>query len=702
MWIKEVSIRNLLCFRTIDLKFRKGTIGIFGPNGSGKTTIINLIYAAITNDFSRFEAFTKDQLTNEDMGRKDAAFVRVIFEHSDEVFDVTRSMVPDKSTMTVGPRSFTSAKEISNELKRVDLDFNVLANTVFKRDMTDFISSTPAKRAEVYKAIMPTQECGQIHKVLNQFLLENKDQMLIDNREELKKSIGENAKQIEELEKKRTEAQGLLLSEDTRIRLKEIVEDWKSEKERKGNLNSAKQKIETTGQQITELSKSKESHESILEDRQKRLNSNKLKLQEIEQNLKATASLKKLHGQRNALLEKKKLAIKQLKELDANVLTTPKRLKERKQVGKELDHLRGELDVSEKAIQHVKSGHLEGGACFLCGQDLGDPQQFVVSLQEKIGKLKISIKDLFDTTKAIDEYLSEKETRDRKREQFQKSRNQHEEMLESMGTLDEPVSDEKIAEMEKWINQSQQYENEVRQATAKLSEINSRISNLEGVKRTVESEVEKLVNNKKKLSKKDYREAIGKRLEHRLRREDIAKWSGELKALRGETDRLRKSIQEIRDRRKSMENFKKIRTIVERVAGVFHWDSLPKITTQSNLKLIEKNINQGLMNFGNPFRVTVVDDFGFDVLFSGKRPRPMASLSVGQRFIFAVAFWPVVSSLDLLVMDEPTANLDAGNRRYLRDALQKLTQSLRDRRQMIMVTHAAELESSFDQVIHLE
>ena len=59
MKINTVTLKNIGPHKDLTVDFKSGLIGILGANGAGKSTLVNSIYAALTNDFSRFGMLQK-------------------------------------------------------------------------------------------------------------------------------------------------------------------------------------------------------------------------------------------------------------------------------------------------------------------------------------------------------------------------------------------------------------------------------------------------------------------------------------------------------------------------------------------------------------------------------------------------------------------------------------------------------------------
>jgi chromosome segregation ATPase len=146
--------------------------------------------------------------------------------------------------------------------------------------------------------------------------------------------------------------------------------------------------------------------------------------------------------------------------------------------------------------------------------------------------------------------------------------------------------------------------------------------------------------------------------------------------------------------------------ILARARDVVHRDGLPQRVAQANLHRMEADINAGLDHFGRPFWVEADTDLTFVAHKPGTPPHAAGLLSGGQKMVLAVSFWNAVASMykadvGMLVLDEPTANLDAANVAGLAEAMAAFTGTVRGRRQLIMVTHADALKSAFDQVVTL-
>jgi DNA repair exonuclease SbcCD ATPase subunit len=202
-------------------------------------------------------------------------------------------------------------------------------------------------------------------------------------------------------------------------------------------------------------------------------------------------------------------------------------------------------------------------------------------------------------------------------------------------------------------------------------------------------------------------EQVERRLaEHAVAEKAIAALEGEAKGVERQLDDKRDQLEELRRRLRKSKRVRRQAQIAASVRELCHPSGLPKVVARANLRRMEGAINEGLGQFGDPFWVETDDNLSFVVHKPGEPPQPARRLSTGQRVVLALSFWPAVASLwsqdlGMLALDEPTANLDEDNRRFLAEALGRMTARVRGRRQLLMVSHDQSLRPAFDQVIDL-
>ena len=152
MKITAIKLKNIWGHADLDVTFGTGVIGIVGPNGSGKSTLVNSIYAALTNDFTRFGKVKADVISNTAQP-KEKSFIQITGEHKGEEFKILRSLRPAKDELVIGEDTYTKALEITDVIcKRLGVSKTIVDSYVFVEqwEMFQFLNQTPAKRAEAF------------------------------------------------------------------------------------------------------------------------------------------------------------------------------------------------------------------------------------------------------------------------------------------------------------------------------------------------------------------------------------------------------------------------------------------------------------------------------------------------------------------------------------------------------------------------
>ena len=114
MYITQVQLRNIGPHRQLDVELQRGLIGLVGSNGAGKSTLVNAIYAALTNDFSRFSNVKSDIITNG--SGKEPSYIRIRGVHRGQDFELTRWLRPNKNDFTIGGVSYAKANEVNDAI----------------------------------------------------------------------------------------------------------------------------------------------------------------------------------------------------------------------------------------------------------------------------------------------------------------------------------------------------------------------------------------------------------------------------------------------------------------------------------------------------------------------------------------------------------------------------------------------------------
>jgi exonuclease SbcC len=118
MHLRSLSLRNYRVYRAVDLEFPDGLVGIYGANGSGKSTIIEGVRYALYGD-SRTD---KWELRSAGVGED--VRVGLVFEHEGNTYEVRRrlkgrNLTPEVEVFLNGQLAAQSAREANGYLARV-------------------------------------------------------------------------------------------------------------------------------------------------------------------------------------------------------------------------------------------------------------------------------------------------------------------------------------------------------------------------------------------------------------------------------------------------------------------------------------------------------------------------------------------------------------------------------------------------------
>jgi len=144
---------------------------------------------------------------------------------------------------------------------------------------------------------------------------------------------------------------------------------------------------------------------------------------------------------------------------------------------------------------------------------------------------------------------------------------------------------------------------------------------------------------------------------------------------------------------------------ISELRGPFHHEEAPRVVSYTYLEQMTAEVNRVLELFQAPFRVDPDDNLSFQARFYDNRTKPAKRLSVGQLVVLSLAFRIAVNStfatqLGLFAPDEPTAGLDASKLECIPAALERLRELSETRGlQVIFVTHHESLMPAFDNVI---
>jgi len=169
-------------------------------------------------------------------------------------------------------------------------------------------------------------------------------------------------------------------------------------------------------------------------------------------------------------------------------------------------------------------------------------------------------------------------------------------------------------------------------------------------------------------------------------------------------EQVRGLISRLRDERVVMRS----RDVLQGVYNEVKPKDLPREVLVSLMQGVGQSMTELCYELGQPFEVTVGNDLEFMIRHPSGRVEPAQRLSCGQGACVSTVFWLVRllsnmgNSLPLLVMDEPSANMDAAAVARFGEMLQKLGPLLVQRNlQVVLTTHHEQLRGCGQQLVNL-
>lgn len=716
MRFTQVVVNNIGPFageRKFD--FNHGTVGIFGANGSGKSTLIDIAYACVTNNFNRF--YDRASLVNNQCGEKEPANVTVRFEHEGVALRMFQDLRKSKFEFQKDKdKVITSRNQAMDILAELGVDCKVLDFCVFKRQpgseknaIDDFLRSTPTARAEAYMILNQTQHCGLIYDTVGDILNHDKEftEEIVDNSDELLAQKGELQAQVHDLTLQKEQAAANLMKTEHLTKARDMLSRagrLERLQARQTTLNDALLQattdLQTARERQAKRQKLLESAEHDVKEYEPRADAARETLAKLAEFEKKRDKVNKLQAQVTALSVEAKGRKK-----PAPPESSPEQVADAKQ---EAVKLRTKLEAAKKTLAVFgKKGMM---SCPTCGQDVAPIKDHLEEMQNDVDNLPGVIQSIDDAVLAYDAAVKATNVFDAWQEGWQKRYDQAEaarvEAAEDFMTfLFTPIDKKELDAIVDAYNLSveavgnqnklvQQSAVEIGRLTEILKAADKNVTdNRDEVKHcTFPAEVLARANQRMK--------------EHNAAEIAIANIDGRLEGITAKIGEFDTEIAQLKAKLARGQKVQRVVKILRRVHEAFHAKALPQRVAEANLALMEGDINKNLELLGEPFWVETAKGLSFMVHKPGEPAHLAEQLSGGQKAVLAMAFWPALNSLyktggGMLVLDEPTANMDSTNQMCLRNALEALSKSVRGRRQVVIVTHAELLKPAFDQVIQL-
>ena len=205
MRIRELSLRNYRVFEEVDLELPARVIGIFGPNGCGKSSIVESI------GFALYGRTRTDKKLIRTHGVLTDAAVRLVFEHGGQPYEVRRTIRGKNhqvdAELFVGDVQLASGvTEVDDEIHRLlRMDHKVFRASVFaeQKQLDAFSEYRPGERKEMVLRLLGIRPVDEARTAARKRARDRKAQA-----EDLAGALPDRAGQEGELERARAAEAG--------------------------------------------------------------------------------------------------------------------------------------------------------------------------------------------------------------------------------------------------------------------------------------------------------------------------------------------------------------------------------------------------------------------------------------------------------------------------------------------------------------
>ncbi len=708
MYFTEVDLRNFGPFRQFATPLSRGTVGVVGDNGRGKSTLVSALYGAVTNDFtSRFSGVKADRV-NTAAGKKDKAYVAATLVHGADSLRIVRWLKgnrPEHELSINGGVIQTNSEKIEEELARLlGVDRRFLDQFVFKGQdqIYDFLSATDAVRSKMFRTLCHTESCAQIHDMLSRALVGDSSLRVevVDDSDDIARLISQLEEEVASLQAARQAQAAALLGDAELAACRLVIRGFEHAELTRGQLARFEEALPALELKFAAAEERVAKCERLLRRARRRARRLRGPAIEAQAALRTWKQYRKQEAERAALLE------------EQAALAAEDRPAPQGDDATDIDALRREFngldDERVNALASLARLDVEGVvACPTCDTPIAALRPRIVQLRKTARTAPRTLASLCARLDEITAYRAARVLHDRWRVGYDARVRANQEALRRLPSSKAPGTSR--AELRQAVADYHAAEDGVTRRGERLALASSRRATLKGhIDHTTKTiNVSRLFIEEFAVDDQELAHARSREAAHLVALEAVAGIVGELRAREQDLARRRDELRTLRRRLKKLRRVRELVDVVSRVRDAAHWNALPNLVAQANLARMEGYINGRLELFGNPFWVEGAENLSLTVHPRGKPPHPAAWLSVGQRVVVATAFWLAVADMagadvGLLALDEPTAHLDQTNQAFMAEAMGTITAAVRDRLQVFVVTHAEGMRPHFDQVVDLE
>jgi DNA repair exonuclease SbcCD ATPase subunit len=685
MILTSLSLSNFRSHRKLVIELKPGITGIIGPNGTGKSSIIEAILFVLTGRLFHDSTKTEAILLGEDTG-----FVTLCFTLNGKAGKLTRHLDISSTFLEYDNKTYKKAgevKEMWDDLLQINSEIIERVIIAKQGRIQQLFSGDQSVREKVFQKIFLVPNTEKIRtSMLKNYIRTCPPIIPLEDMNELWQQKHKITKDIKEIGFQLDEVSRLSEVDLRRLedRLK-FVTNCINEQGKLITLHQAKEGVEV---QLIEI------EEEMVEL------SNQIRgyrLPELERareqmlNIKnQTASRAKLHKSLDNLVARMTATEAQETEAQLDELEH-----EVHKLNMQVMEINMELGSVTKQLSHFSTLHGEAN-CQLCGQSLDSVQGLINTLTKDRNKLQAKLKELKQEHITGAQILDsvQKELEDYKN--VMKQREQITDLLKSFSSTE--FDEVKYNELQDTIAQLRQCQGEILKKQVVRANLESKIA-------LYKEQISKVPTYDKESDPRQEAETLSAKIAHLV--EDLRIKQQKTIALRIKEIELATINDKIKanevSREKNARRNKYMDTL-SKVYDAFHSSAFPRKLILDYAGTVSEYLNEKLSDFSIPYSAKVTENFKF--IMHNRDGLALPAVSGGQEVLVGLGLHLALhdlfsQSFPLMIIDEGTTHLDEENVASYFDVIRQLKKETKNK-QIIIIDHHPALSEVVDQTIELK
>lgn len=642
MFLKKVKIRNLFQHKDITLEFSDGINLILGPNGIGKTNILNAIYYALVGELP----FNKEQCINKNS--EGPSYVEIDFQANNHCVFVHRDVNGISYCVIDGRKAIGSKTVTELVLAVLSVPKEFVEHCIFLKQgqLREFINATAKRRMEILDDILGITVYSLLNQKLREYINQKKGELKNDFSCEVNQyqSI---ALEYQSLPEVRNEKELLELSKarSQLANLEKVFQD------RKATYIDVLQQIDILDQKI-----------KLIEEKIKLFDISDITPENIIRIEEQIKEYNNLLSKLNDLLREWRTRPEPSAFSEDDILEIEKRIASNN----------GIIKLLKSYLDTVSSNR-----CPICKSPV-DPEELFKQIRGEIHSLTLNNDQLIKQKDLIKNELQKNKRRTAIRQMIAK-------VKEFRDHYFEKYKDSKI---------------DITKIKDNFAAIKNNLLNVRSLKDQKETLLIKKTTISEQLS------ALEKELEKlsfcRNESDDILNREMDILKKKEQLKTKLKLLEEYLGKHEQVKVKRERLEIIEQVSDVFSYRGVQSKIIENFLSRFLSSLNQILSQFDCNYRIKLTEDVSFEAIYKDGHTIPDKQLSYGEQLALAIAVmlaFALTSKLNLLVLDEPTLGLDDDRVKRLSEVLERFANK---RIQLIIATHEPCLQSCAKKVFRLE